>query len=332
MIGAHLSEAGYEVIFIDRKEVASQIGSQGLHLLGGPNVIHLAQPTILTSLAQIPDESKPEAVILAVKAYDGEAAAKMIFKRWSKPPTVISIINGVGVEKTLEDILGTGTVMAATLTSAVSKIDVGVLRLEKQRGIGLAETHPMAASVASQWNQAGLNAHLYPDAEPMKWSKLLTNLISNATSAITGLTAGEVYRHRGLYRMEIEALREAVRVMDALGFKPHNLPGVPVRLLSEAIFLPAGLIQPFLRRMVASGRGDKWPSFYYDVGRGRSAVAWLNGAVVGHGRKLGVPTPANALLTEVLTQLVNGDGESERYRQSPQALLEDARRRQVPGL
>lgn len=332
MIGARLTMAGFEVTFIDREEVAGHIQEHGLHLLGGPKPVHLAQPKILTSLDLIPEDSKPEAVILAVKAYDALSAARLIHQRWRQPPGVISIINGVGVEHALEDILGAGTVMAATLTSAVAKIDVGILRLEKQRGTGLVVSHSLAAKVAHEWNQAGLNAHLYPQAEPMKWSKLLTNLISNATSAITGLPAEQVYGHRELYRLEIEALRETVRVMDSLGFKPHNLPGVPVRLLSEAIFFPPPLIQPFLRIMVGSGRGEKWPSFYYDIGRGQSEVAWLNGAVVDHGRQLGVPTPANAVLTDVLTQLVNDEGEVETLRQSPQRLVEAARRQRVPGL
>lgn len=332
MIGAHLSKAEFEVTFVDREPVASQIRAHGLHLLSDSKPIHLVQPSIVTSLEQIPQATQPEAVILAVKAYDAEAAARMIFQHRHQLPTVISIINGVGVDATLESIFGSGSVLSATLTSAVGKIDVGVLRLEKRRGIGLAETHPLAARVASEWNQAGLNAHLYPKPDPMKWSKLLTNLISNATSAITGLPAGQVYGHPQLYRLEIEALREAVRVMDALGFKPHNLPGVPVRLLAEAIFLPTRWIQPFLRRMVASGRGEKWPSLYYDVGRGRSEVAWLNGAVVDFGRQLGVPTPANAVLTDILTRLVASDSQVEAFRQSPAALIDAARQRQVPGV
>ncbi|MGD8822444.1 MAG: 2-dehydropantoate 2-reductase [Anaerolineales bacterium] len=331
MIGAQLSQAGFEVTFIDRSEVADQIRNDGLHVLGGSKPIHLTNPKVITNLAQIPDDHKPNAVVLAVKTYDAVAAAKMIRQRWPKPPLVISIINGIGVEEGLEEILGSNRVLAATLTSAIQKINVGVLRIEKSRGTGLAASHPLAGEIAAEWKQADLNPHLYPHAPQMKWSKLLTNLISNATSAITGLPAGQVYRHRGLYRLEIESLREAVRVMNALGFKPHNLPGVPVRLLSEAIFFPVRLIQPFLRRLVASGRGDKWPSFYYDVGRGRSEVEWLNGAVVDHGHRLGVPTPANTVLTEVLSRLIAGDNELETYRRSPMALIEAARQHQVPG-
>lgn len=332
MIGAQLSSAGFEVTFYDRDEVADQIRNNGLHVLGGENPIHLANPTVVTDLAKMPGGNKPDAILLAVKAYDAEATARTIVQQWPQPPVVISIINGVGVEVALAGIMGADAVLPATLTSAIQKIDTGVLQIEKQRGIGLAARHPQAEKVAADWKRASLNPHLYPNANQMKWSKLLTNLISNATSAITGLPAGQVYRHRELYRLEIEALREAVRVMDALGFKPHNLPGVPVRLLSEAIFFPPSLIQPFLRKMVGSGRGDKWPSFYYDVGRGKSEVGWLNGAVVDHGHRLGVPTPANAVLTHTLNALVEGKTGPDIFRSAPQALIAEAQRYEVPGL
>jgi 2-dehydropantoate 2-reductase len=332
MLGAQLSKAGFEVTFVDRGDVAEQIQQNGLHVLGGSSPIHLADPKVMTDLAQIPNAHKPDAIILAVKAYDAVAAAKMVVHRWPEPPVVISIINGIGIEEGLESILRPDRVLAATLTSAIQKIDVGMLRIEKQRGAGLAASHALAVEVAAEWKQADLNPRLYPHAVQMKWSKLLTNLISNATSAITGLPAGQVYAHRELYRLEIEALREAVRVMDALGFRPHNLPGVPVRLLAEAIFFPPSLIKPFLRKMVGSGRGEKWPSFYYDVGRGHSEVDWLNGAVVDHGHRLGVPTPANAVLTDVLNAMVKGHKDPEIYRSSPKALIEEARRCEVPGI
>jgi 2-dehydropantoate 2-reductase len=332
MIGAQLTSAGIDVTFLDRDEVADQIRSNGLHVLGGSSAIHLAQPNILTELDQLPDDHNIDAIVLAVKAYDAGAAGRMLAQHWKTPPAVISIANGIGVEEALKASLGQDTVIAATLTSAVQKIDVGVLRIEKPRGIGFASQHPLAKAVASEWNRAGLRTNLYPNPQRMKWSKLLTNLISNATSAITRLPAGKVFQHPALFRLELEALREAVRVMDALGFKPHNLPGVPVRMLSEVIFLPAGLIQPILRRLVASGRGEKWPSLYYDLGRGRSEVGWLNGAVVKFGRQHGVPTPANAVLTDVLTPLVQGKLDPNNYQNSPELLVEEARRYEVPGL
>jgi len=47
---------------------------------------------------------------------------------------------------------------------------------------------------------------------------------------------------------------------------------------------------------------------------GHSEVAWLNGAVVEHGRQLGVPTPANQRLTDVLSRITDGREEAAAWK------------------
>ncbi len=166
----------------------------------------------------------------------------------------------------------------------------------------------------------------------MKWSKLLTNIVTNATSAIMGWPPAQILRHPELFHIEIEALREAVRVMHRMGFSPQNLPAVPVGLLGQAIFLPDSLIRPFFRRVVSTGRGDKLPSFNYDIARGRSEVHWLNGAIVRQGAQSGVPTPANGILTEIMLDLVEGRVKHDQFRDRPEQLIQRAAEVGVPGL
>ena len=178
----------------------------------------------------------------------------------------------------------------------------------------------------------GLAPRLYSDGQSMKWSKLLTNLVANASSAILGWTPRQVFEHPGLYRLEIEALRETVRVMRVLGLRVVDLPAVPTALLSRAVFWPPRLTGPLLRRAVISGRGDKLPSFNYDIGRGRSEVGWLNGAVAATSMQHGLRAPANSVLTETLTGLVDGMIDPSEYRGRPDVLLGRAANEGLPGL
>ena len=238
----------------------------------------------------------------------------------------------IGNEGTLASVLGPDRVLAATMTTAVQMIEPGILRVERQRGYGLAADHPLTSQLQSEMTQAGLRTHIYQDPDQMKWSKLLTNIVTNATSAITGWPPKRVLEHPGLYRLEIEALREAVQVMSHKGLSPQSLPKVPTGLFGRAIFLPPPLIQPILCRIVSSGRGDKLPSFHYDIGRGRSEVHWLNGAVVQEGRRSDVPTPANAVLTETMLALIDGSADPSQFRQQPARLLTRAYHSGVPGV
>lgn len=329
-LGASLALAGLPVTFYDRPEVAESLRQNGLTLERAGQSHRLPAPAVATDLARV--LPPPEVVLLAVKAYDCAAAAETVRQALAPGVPVVCVLNGIGNEATLAAALGPGRVLAASLTSAIQRLEGGVLRVEKARGIGLHAGHPSSAALYSDFGAAGLKPRLYRDADGMKWSKLLTNLVANATSAILDTSAEEVFRHRGLYRLEVEALRETVRVMRALGLRPVNLPGVPAGLLAAAVFLPDILTHPILRRAAASGRGEKRPSFAYDIGRGRSEVGWLNGAVVAQAARLAIAAPANGVLTELLTALVEGRREPASLRGRPERLLAEAARAGVPGL
>ena len=72
------------------------------------------------------------------------------------------------------------------------------------------------------------------------------------------------------------------------------------------------------------GRGDKLPSFSYDLARRRSEVLWLNGAVADAAAQAGGAAPANATLTAVLMALVNGAEPGDSYTNRPDRLLAHA--------
>jgi 2-dehydropantoate 2-reductase len=196
--------------------------------------------------------------------------------------------------------------------------------LERKRGVGVADGHPLSLFLAEALNAAGLNARLYPRPADMKWSKMLTNLPANATAAILDLTASEVFAHPGLFKLEMRMLREALSVMKALGVKVVNLPGVPVRALALGTILPELVSLPLMKKAVGGGRGAKMPSFHIDLhsGRGRSEIEWLNGAVARYGKGLGVATPVNTLLTDTLLAMTRGEIPLATFSRKPDLLLE----------
>ena len=327
-LGGSLALSGRTVTFFDRPEVVPAIASAGMHLVDETGDSILSAPRITSDLEDACDGA--EVIVLCVKAYDCRAAADRLAALPNRLP-VICILNGIGNEDTLMSAIGAENVVPASLTSAVRFLAPGAVRIERARGVGLASGHPLSERLRADFESAGLRPRLYDDAASMKWSKLVTNLLSNATSAITGRSAADVYRHPGLYNLEIEALRETCRVITRSGRRLLALPGVPVPWLGRLARLPKVLTQPLLGRVVGGGRGEKAPSLAYDVGRGRSEVAWLNGAVAQEGWRLGVSTPANSLLTSIVMDLVEGRSQAARYIGRPEELLAQAARAGVPG-
>ena len=209
------------------------------------------------------------------------------------------------------------------MTSAIGRRGAGDIVLEKLRGVGVANGHPLSERLNSALDKAFLSSRLFDNAESMKWSKMLTNLIANPTSAILDMTATEVFANKDLYKIEIDMLKECLAVMKARGFEVVDLPGTPVRALAFATTLPLWLSKPLLGRAAGAGRGAKMPSFHIDLhsGRGKSEVEYLHGAVVRAGEKFNVPTPVNKVLTETLVALTNKEIPLEEFAHKPEKLV-----------
>jgi 2-dehydropantoate 2-reductase len=209
------------------------------------------------------------------------------------------------------------------------RLKKGQAQVRKRRGIGIAGSHQLVNELLLDLERSGLSPRHYQDEKAMKWSKLITNLLGNASSAILDLSPAEIYAHKDLYQVEISQIKEALRVMQLMDISAVNLPGIPVKVLAGVVkFLPGPVSQPLLSRLIGSGRGEKMPSFHIDLysGRGESEVDQLNGAVVRAGKQVNCPTPVNNFLTMTLTSLLAGDLPLDRYQGKPELFLKDLKR------
>jgi 2-dehydropantoate 2-reductase len=321
LMGARLALAGNQVTFLARPHITKVLQKDGLRLVEASQSRQVQDVKSSTEIKQALELGKPDIILLCVKAYDCSEAADIIKHALEQPVTVLSLLNGINNEQTLARILGPEYVIHGSLTTAVQMTRPGVVEVARRRGLGIAGHHPLAADLVGDLAAAGFRVEHYRNPDRMKWSKLLTNIVSNATSAITGLDPGRVFAHPGLAGLELDAQRETVRVMHQLGFSPQNLPGVSVAILGRAVFLPKFLTRRILGSIVASGRGQKKPSLHYDIGRGKSEVDWLNGAVARYGAQLGVATPVNEALTRTMKALVDDASLHSAFLGKPEALL-----------
>lgn len=329
-IGGSLALAGHTVVFIERPGVADQVRSQGisldLRILSDGTIHHLPYPDVVESLETAFVSGPFDAAILAVKAFDTASVIENIRPLRANFPPILSFQNGVENEPSLAAALGSDRVIPGTVTTAVGRSGPGNVVVERLRGIGVASNHPLGGRLVPIMNEAGLRARGYANPAAMKWSKMLTNLLANASSAILDMTPAEIFAHPGLYSLEVRQLREALRVMDAQNIPVVDLPSTPVRALAWAIRrLPLVLSRPLLARSVGQGRGAKMPSFHIDLhnGRGKSEVEYLNGAVSRYGSRFHIATPVNTRLTEILLALTRGEAALSGYARQPEKLLAD---------
>jgi 2-dehydropantoate 2-reductase len=319
-LGGSLALQGHRLVFLERAHNVPALQEQGLHLQIGEHSHHL-KPEVVTSIEQALALTSFDVAFFALKSYDTDGALQPLLPYVAKLPPFVCLQNGVENEASLAAVLGKDRVIAGTVTTAVAKDGPGVIRLERLRGVGIANTQPFATTLVDAMNAAGLNARLYESAASMKWSKLLTNLLTNASCAILDMSPAQVMADPALFAIEMRQLREALAVMRSLNLSVFDLPGTPVRALAIGTRLPAALARPLMARAVGRGRGGKMPSLHIDLhsGRGRSEVGWLNGAVVRAARQSGLTAPVNAFLFDTLSSLVAG--KENPFRGNPEAFL-----------
>lgn len=307
-IGGSLVNSGHEVVFLERPATANILRESGLSLFLGETRIHIATPHIETDIQAVIETQRFDFVVYALKSFDTKSFLDEIKGIENAFPPILCLSNGVDNEQLLIRKFGEDKVIHGTVTSAIGKNSPESIKLEKLRGIGISNLHPLSTSINMVFNHANLNSRLYNHPHGMKWSKMLTNLLGNASSAILNIPPGEVYGSLDLYKIEAQQINEALAIMDKLDYPVMDLPGTPVRLLAFVIkFLPSRIAQPILSKAIGTGRGKKMPSFHIDLysNRGRSEVKYLNGAVSRLGDDVGIETPVNRILTNTLLDLTD---------------------------
>lgn len=323
LLGARLAQTGSEVTLVGRPPHVEAVTRDGVRMVVAGRVssqsVRAARPTLA-------DAGGPfDYVFLTVKGYDTLDAIEQL-QLVLRPGTILgSFQNGVGNEETITAALPEQALLAGSLTVPVSLDEPGTIQLHSRRGgVALAPVSPEVnvAPLVRKMRDAGFKSRRYTDFRAMKWSKLLFNILGNAQSAILDLPPSHVFADSELFRYERAAFREAIAVMDRMRVAVVALPGLPAPTLRRAMSLPALMAQMLLEPRLGGARGNKMPSLWWDLsrGKGRTEASFLNGAVVDAGRRYDVATPVNSVLWAIVEKSTKLPSEWERYRRQPDRL------------
>jgi 2-dehydropantoate 2-reductase len=331
LVGGKLALAGEQVTLVGRPRFAAAVAENGLRLHMGDDAQTVRDITVrdIAAVGSMGDafanEQSYDLAILTVKSYDTATALdELIIAATGQPrPLLLSLQNGVGNEESIVAAFGASQVIAGTLTTPVSVPAPATIRVDRPSyTMGLSAwssnmpAEPLAATHATLL-RAGFKVKMYPHAQGMKWTKLLMNMMGNATSAILDQPPAQLFADERVVDLEIAAWREALAVMAAAHIPPVNLGSYPFAWLAPLIRVaPNALLRPILRRQVAGARGDKLPSLHIDLHQGKlkSEINWLNGAIVEQGKAVGVATPVNQVLTDIVTALMGDSAAQNEWR------------------
>ncbi len=279
-----------------------------------------------TSLDQLRGQTF-STVICTVKTYAVASALEELKASGVQFRDLVSFQNGWGTEQHYSELFPDHPLWTLTTTRAIGVEAPGVITQADKGGLAVAPWDPEKTTHSSPVALRRLPIPLVRPSRGIdqKWSKLLLNVMGNATGAVTGLAPKVYADHPKLMRLELLLVREAMKVGRAFGIERVDLPGFPIRAMSTMIEkLPLPVISPIVAKKMKTARGEKLPSLFEDLKYPDTPSEFdaMNGAVVRVGAELGVPTPYQSLLMEVFQRCRQEPPFWERLRNNPDRLAD----------
>jgi 2-dehydropantoate 2-reductase len=290
--GGRLAKAGYDVSFIARGAHLAAMRDNGLLIENEPQGnIHVPRVTVTDNPSSV---GIVDLVVIAVKLWDTAAAAQSITPMVGPDTAVLSLQNGVIKDDVLRRAFGDQALMGGVTYLATNIARPGVI---KQTGtmqrIVVGEYDGRRSARAEQLLEAllrsGVQAEIADDIRRTIWEKYVFLVGLSATTSTMRTTIGPIRSNAQTRGFLFDVMQEVVAVGRAHGVQlPDDYASQRLTFVDT---LPAAMTS----------------SMHHDLDRGnRLEVEWLSGGVVQLGKDVGVPTPANRAVWDVLTLHANG--------------------------
>jgi 2-dehydropantoate 2-reductase len=323
--GAHMARAGEDVTFIDpwpaNVETMKSRGLKVSHLRDVPEWSTPVRALHLTELQQAAKEKPFDIAFVCMKSYDTEWATVMISQYLAPAGFIVSLQNCMN-EETIAGVVGWGKVVGCIASSiTVDLFEPGHVRRaagksgDKHTVFRTGEVHGRITDrvqeirrLVSLTDSALATTNLWGE----RWSKLVTNAMANGMSASTGLISKDIIRNDTLRRFGARLGSEAIRVGQALGYDLEEVHHIDPEIIAKAGEGDAAATREYdehrLEEVSKAGGGEHRPSMGQDMVKGRrTEIDFLNGLIVRKGEEIGIPTPANAALTDIVKRVEKGE-------------------------
>jgi 2-dehydropantoate 2-reductase len=300
-LGFLLNRAGREVTLIGRADQVAALRSHGLRVEG-----YAGERTLPIPAAERLD-FEPDLVLLAVKTQDVTGALRENRTFVGGAP-LVTLQNGVRSDELAAELLPKEQILSAVVLLHANYLSPGSVALMYEGGLILGRPFgPRDALLerTAEVLQQAIPTRISDNIRGAHWLKLITNL-NNALPALIDGTFHQVYGDPFLASLAVRIMREGLTVAKKAGIRLESLPDVSVGLTRLVRFLPVRLAAK-----VAAARVERmktaWPllgSTLQSLRRKRATeIDYLNGEVAALGEKVGVSTPLNAKIVDLIRQV-----------------------------
>jgi 2-dehydropantoate 2-reductase len=284
--GGRLAHTGCDVTFVARGRHLEAMRAEGLVI---ESDVHEAIRVAPVRVTEEPASIGPvDLVIIAVKLWDTESAARAARPIVGPDTAVLSLQNGVIKDDILRREFGARAVMGGVGYVATHIARPGVISQTGKLQRLIVGEYDGLRSKRAQWlvdalTRAGVQAELADDIRRTLWEKYTFLVGLSGTTATMRAPIGAVRTNAQTRAFLFDLMKEVVAVGRAHG-----------------VALPENYAEERLR-FADSVSPDMTSSMHHDLERGNPLeVEWLSGGVVQLGRQVRVQTPANRAVWDIL--------------------------------
>ncbi|MDD5292132.1 MAG: 2-dehydropantoate 2-reductase [Candidatus Omnitrophica bacterium] len=282
-----LIKSGEKVSILDyNKQRAEKISKDGISLESKEKVYNY-QVNITDKAADLKDI---DLFIICVKSYDTKEAARSIKPALKDSSLVLTLQNGIGNIEVISEIVGQDRVIGGVTNQGANVIGEGKVRHagfgETVIGNSSGKVTVSLKDIREIFNKAGLKARITKDIRSLIWSKLIINVGINALTAVTRLRNGQLLDYEGTRNILRQAVNEAVKVA-----KKKR-----VKLIYDDAVEKTEAVCEATAQNISSMLQDA-------LKKKKTEIDYINGAIVRQGQSMGIPTPVNSLLVDLVKSI-----------------------------
>lgn len=289
--GGRMIASGSDVTFIARGNHLSAIRQYGLSIKSPLGDITLKNVQAVENIA---DAGPVDLVIVAVKLWSTEEVAKTLIPVVEQGASVVSLQNGVYKDDALRKYLPAKAIMGGvSYISAVIEEPGVILHKSPLQALTFGEydrtRSERAVALLDICQKAGIDATISDDIERKIWEKFVFLVGLSASTASMRQPIGAIRGNPKSRGFLLDLMKEVVAVGRARGVAlPEDFAE---DRLTYCDTLPAGMTA----------------SMHHDLMQGnRLELPWLSGGVTTYGRELGLPTPCNRAVEDILALYCDG--------------------------
>ena len=306
-----LKEAGFDVSIMCHSSASKEkIEKEGFFLTGakGDYYTHFD--------CYLPEElgdKKFDIVIIATKYAHMAECAKTMLPHVAENGLVVGMQNGILTEE-LGEIVGRDKVVGCMIGFGATRNKVNHVTMTSlgEFYVGMLDGRkPRILEVFAEMLKTVLPTKISMEIHRQQYSKLIINSCINAVAGITGKTLGEILNDVRARDLFLNIAREGMAVAKAMKI---DVPKYGVALEYKMLALGNNKYYnsccKLVVRMVGKLYSDVKPSTLQSLEKGeKTEIDILNGYFVENGIRLGVATPVNTKLVQMIHEIEEGKRE-----------------------